>query len=538
MKTTIMFVAFYLLGVGVHAQTTIQNNETFALFVKGHGYIKYQERDRGINLGWTNTPVYEWKFTGGVQGSPVPVALPVALFNLTANDYVIYAERDNGINLRWLKDTKLANTRDWLLEGNIAGMQPCIYLRNATQKAKNERSYIAYGERDNGINLVWANRSALCNIQFFRSPVITQVDNRTILPLATAEDNKLFAQALKQMDVIGNDFYGEQFIGMAAAERSDIISTHTDTWFPIDGFKRTVCGTMTNYFAYDGSVFSDNDDDLNLNIVPSVDFRPLLGQATTVGNRRAGKNVFYGHIQAEIDVLDAPYKDFFYPNKPDAPKLNTNVCAFGPFVSDAGHDHKPEIHTTEQIWWKDGNNYLLSFMCDVSGRFDGLLDANDPKITNLNNTGDDYDTDDGKHTFGGPWSPRPIKGSYAIAFNVIKGEELVRFDIRKVAGKNYEPVSVQNANTHYLVYQGDTIAVVTESDNLDMNIKFEKVVRVPAFTRVLAPSIRGYIILQMNTGKAFTGYVNGKRNDDGGQLLVKVAKSVIKKKPPVISVIR
>ncbi len=114
----------------------------------------------------------------------------------------------------------------------------------------------------------------------------------------------------------------------------------------------------------------------------------------------------------------------------------------------------------------------------------------------------------------------------------------MRFDITKVAGKNYEPVIVQNANTHYLVYQRDTIAVVTESDNLDMNIKFEKVVMVPPFTRMLAPSIRGYIILQMNTGKAFTGYVNGKRTDDGGQLLVKVAKTAIKKIPRLISVIR
>jgi hypothetical protein len=105
---------------------------------------------------------------------------------------------------------------------------------------------------------------------------------------------------------------------------------------------------MSNYFAYDVSFLTDNDDDLNLNIVPSSAFSHLLSKAIKIGSRRAGKHIRYPHIQAEIDVLDAPYKEFFYPNKTYAPRLNNKVCTYGPFVSDVGHVHKPEIHTAEQ----------------------------------------------------------------------------------------------------------------------------------------------------------------------------------------------
>lgn len=167
-------------------------------------------------------------------------------------------------------------------------------------------------------------------------------------------------------------------------------------------------------------------------------------------------------------------------------------------------------------------------MCDVSGRFDGLLDLNNPNIRDLNDTGDDYDTE-GKHTFRGPWAPRPIQGSYAIAFKVTKELESVHFDVRKVAGKNYAPVIIQPANKHYLIYQDDTLALVTESDNLDMNVKFERVVKLGSITAIQPQVIQGYVVLQVRTGKAFTGYVNGKRNDDGGQLLVKVAKTVYRR---------
>lgn len=512
-------------------QRPLNFNETFALYVKGRGYIKYQDRNRGINLGWSDLPVYEWKIVLGEQRASVPSNTAVALFNLTRNDYVIYARREYGINLDWLKGTGKSNARDWLLDGGLAGPQICTRLRNVTQKGKNENSYLSYGKRDNGIDLVWSSSPSACNIQLLQREIMTRVDSRTSIPLSSTEENRRYEQATKQMDVLGSDFEGEQFIGMAPAERSNrkLLQHHNDTWYPIDGFKRTVCGKLTKYFPFDGSIFTDNDDDLNLNIVPSNDFRHLLTKATEIGNRRANKNSVFEHIQAEIDVIDAPYKDYFYPSKRYAPPLNEKVCAYGPFVTDKGHSHKPEIHTAEQIWWKAGRTYLLSFMCDNSGRFDGLLYGDFPPLRDLNNTGDDYDTDNGKHSFNGPWAPKPIKGTYAIAFKIKLGQERAYFEVGKITGLNFASVQAQPANAHLLVYQSDTIALVRELDELDMNVTFEKVVRMPASSPQGGMFIQGYVVLEAKTGKAFSGYENGKRTDDAGQLLVKVTKTLFAK---------
>ena len=540
MKKIAFNLACCIYGLTSAGQSSLKYNETFALYVKGHGYVRYEERDRGINLGWSEAPVYEWKIVLGTQRTTVPSNTPVALFNLTRNDYMIYAQREYGINLKWLTDTKKTNARDWLLQGSLRGQKICLRLRNVTQKDKRENSYISYGERDNGINLMWSAEPSECNILLLRRSVIVRVDSRSTLPLISQEERRQFEQASKQMDVLGSDFNGEQFIGMAAAERSDAktFRQHTDTWFPIDGFKRTVCGKLNRYVIYDGSVFTDDDDDLNLDIVPSNDFKLLFAKATDIGNKRANENSAFGdifknrvfdHVQAEIDVIDAPYKDLFYPSKQYAPSVNRSVCAYGPLVSDKGHSHKPEIHTAEQIWWKSGTSYFLSYMCDNSGRFDGLLDGNIPGAPDLKNTGDDYDTDDGKHSFNGPWAPKPIPGSYAIAFRIKVGQERAYFDVGKIAGKNYESVKNQPTNAHFLIYQNDTIALVKESDELDMNVTFEKVVRVPGLTLQSADFIQGYVVLQTKTGKAFTGYKNNVRNDEGGQLLVRVIKTIYRK---------
>ena len=543
MKSLLLYSIFWLCQVLLPAQSVLKYDETFALYVSGGGYVKYESREYGINLVWSKTPVYEWKFIKDNSSADVQLNTSVALFNLTANDYILYEEREYGINLKWLRDTKLNDAHDWQIEGTL-GSRPCIYLKNATMMRKNQKPYIVYGEREYGINLVWGNKPATCNIQIIKNPVLVKVDFRTTLPIATVQDNALIQQAFKQMDVMGTNFDGEKFIGVTAAERSGVVTTHNDVWFPIDGYKRTVCGNVINYFLYQGSSWTDSDDDLNLNIFPNDDFKPIFEQATEVANQRANKpGRTFTHIQCEIDVIDAPYKDFFYPDKPFAPKMNTNVCAFGPLVTDKDHEHKPEIHTAEQIWWREVpnvliTNYMLSYMCDNSGRFDGLLDGNNTNIPNLNDTGDDYDTEGGKKSFGGPWAPKPIDGTYALAFKVPIGKERLFYKIQKKAGKYFNPPTNQPENMHYLVYNKDTIATVLESDALDVNVRFEKLSIAPSLSpSILQPSyLQGFVVLRTKTGKPFTGYEKGKRNDDGGELLLKVTKSSFKfKNVPIIS---
>jgi hypothetical protein len=83
---------------------TVTYGEPVALRVKGGGYLKYSKRTVGINLAWSNTPVYEWRIAGGTPGQTVSLDAPFALLNDVEHDALIYGSRPAGINLVWLKD--------------------------------------------------------------------------------------------------------------------------------------------------------------------------------------------------------------------------------------------------------------------------------------------------------------------------------------------------------------------------------------------------------------------------------------------------
>ena len=63
-----------------------------------------QERDVGINLGWSDTPRYEWRIDGGDAADKVVLPGLVALHNSVEDDWLLYVPRDFGINLRWSGD--------------------------------------------------------------------------------------------------------------------------------------------------------------------------------------------------------------------------------------------------------------------------------------------------------------------------------------------------------------------------------------------------------------------------------------------------
>jgi len=87
--------------------------EAVAIKFLANGYVKYGERDNGINLRWSNTPVYEWQIRRGPADSlfnPEPVEVPtgstIQLFNITRGESVVYCHRHCGINLTWRNNCK------------------------------------------------------------------------------------------------------------------------------------------------------------------------------------------------------------------------------------------------------------------------------------------------------------------------------------------------------------------------------------------------------------------------------------------------
>ncbi|HVQ91931.1 MAG TPA: hypothetical protein VMU51_12930 [Mycobacteriales bacterium] len=82
----------------------IKFGETIAI---GNGmdpsFIHYEHRTVGINLSWSNTPVFEWKILGGKPGQPVEVHKYWAIFNTKSEggEVFIFFDRTVGGDIGW-----------------------------------------------------------------------------------------------------------------------------------------------------------------------------------------------------------------------------------------------------------------------------------------------------------------------------------------------------------------------------------------------------------------------------------------------------
>lgn len=95
--------------------TPILYGELVAIHVRGGGYLRYGVQDNGINLKWSETPVYEWSLRGDspLSTTAIDITKLVGIFNTTVNDYLFYDPRRRGINLKWLSDKGKYNSRPW-----------------------------------------------------------------------------------------------------------------------------------------------------------------------------------------------------------------------------------------------------------------------------------------------------------------------------------------------------------------------------------------------------------------------------------------
>ena len=66
-------------------------------------YIRFEQRTVGINLGWSERPVFEWKILGGAIGQAVHTQDKVALYNTKSEDgeFLIFFDRSLGGDIGW-----------------------------------------------------------------------------------------------------------------------------------------------------------------------------------------------------------------------------------------------------------------------------------------------------------------------------------------------------------------------------------------------------------------------------------------------------
>ena len=319
------------------------------------------------------------------------------------------------------------------------------------------------------------------------------VDRRNTLPVRRCDGCAWDLAMYQQLGVIGNDWYGTEFIGTAPAENV----VHQNTWWPIThrgtAFKRTVNGQLRSFLRRTAG-FGESDDDFNFTLKPIND--GLYDEAQQRFNTDH-------EVIGEID-LPANFWSKYNEYNSIVPKQGLDqICVYGPWVHDAiGDEHNNlEIHPAEQLWWTTQYNglhtYHLNLFQDASRRFDTR--GQYEEVQNLK--------------FKDVWVPNPLKGVFSIAFEAPLNAKTREFEIKVLESRN-AVTSADSNKIHYLIYKNDTLVKLTEPRGVDyFKIKFDSLAidvysLIPNFNTGKTDSlIKGFIVIETAVEKKRFGSI-------------------------------
>lgn len=302
-----------------------------------------------------------------------------------------------------------------------------------------------------------------------------------------SEQQEVSAFDFKRGNFIGTECQGEVFLAW------DWPPVWFNSWRPVDGFKHTLSATL-HHFNWN----YNDDEDWNLHCVPSNSFQFLINDVEALHSESSAEHNKCGNakcMEAEISpdkkLWENPW--FFAPgaSSDDADDSGYSwlegrqMCFFGPWIMDANHDFKSEIHPAEMIWWKDhfeggfgGNGdpfdiFWLMLMQDNTGRFDDR---------------DNFDCDGDAPSGWKPWSDSPVSGQFNIAFEVDPNGPPVHFEIVEIFNRSVvtsqDPTArpdADNGTEHALEYNGKVLVTVkeTQPNDDDLGVTFTGVCKRP-----------------------------------------------------------
>jgi hypothetical protein len=342
-----------------------------------------------------------------------------------------------------------------------------------------------------------------------------------------------------QYGVSGHDIDGH-YIRNITANRFE---TWIDGWRPFDVFKQTMCGELHSFSVYDGN-FLESDKDWNNGISLDPAFHDLFydarswvgntygdqewkGKWVSVGNSgikvwiggwdKCGNNVecINGEVTPDQGLSNNPW---FPNNNEESPLVGTSsICLYGPFVMDASHHQKPEIHPSELIWWKT----------DFADKYDlyTLMQIND-KSFRFHTGGKFEESPSGWK----PWASAPKKSKFRIAFDLNPKNEKIEFQIiqpldnKEVHTKDFNlgPKDDVSKNRHTVTHNGRVIVEAIEliDKDEDLDIGFFDICRNESDTR-----LQGY--LQIISVVDDIEIINNVPMTKGGYQVVSVLKKKI-----------
>ena len=278
-------------------------------------------------------------------------------------------------------------------------------------------------------------------------------------------------------------------------------------WYPFRLEKQILCGTVNSFGV---SNYGD-ESDWNINLLPNGGFESFIADALeySINNPFAAKlykNIGYipgvntdwsvttnGEylIEAEITPRKSEFNNRLFNNVDGRTTVNGKMIGvYGPFVGEALHGIRPEIHPSEQIWWKEDNNKtMILLVCDASNRFD-------------NNS--DYTTGNAEVGWK-PWAQDVgQEAELLIPFKLNPKKGSLHYSVQALETPNfYEGANYADAIsgiTHSITFNGNKILTVEES------LIFDKYIGI-TFKEVCYKNdtLRGLIVIKTAIGNGSDG---------------------------------
>lgn len=127
-----------------------------------------------------------------------------------------------------------------------------------------------------------------------------------------------------------------------------------DNWFPLNDRKQVLCGTLDHFNFFDG--FGDEADWNNF-FFPNERFAFILEEPRASFLSKdwhdcAGREA--SCLEAEVTPDERRYENILNSKSSDRSRLEgRELCTYGPWVREAVHGNRPEIHPSELYWWRE-----------------------------------------------------------------------------------------------------------------------------------------------------------------------------------------
>ncbi|MBI4508029.1 MAG: hypothetical protein HY698_00235 [Deltaproteobacteria bacterium] len=336
--------------------------------------------------------------------------------------------------------------------------------------------------------------------------------------------NKSFGVAAK--DPLG------QFVGTYPAWRYG-----KRNWNPLDSYKRTLCATLNDHKTYDGQ---GEEMDWNHFMLPTWAYKNLISDAERIVNQTVGllpavnewhkckvntTGVPFSETCMETEVsppgtfwknewFPVPDSDFWGDNTgdPKSPLEGKVVCTHGPWVREAWHDNRPEIHPSNLIWWNGnqgarGGIFDRPFLGDDYHREPHLMLMLMPDTSERFHDKGRYDISGTPPSNWRPWSQGPIAGEFRVAFKVpLDSTQVPTFYVHQLSARSVVAnfSDADDGKTHGLEYQGKVLIRVIENQASDESVGVGFQVAGTSTTAYGTRYLHGFVVI--NAAVNLDGY--------------------------------